>query len=99
MQFVLFYFKWKKISRALTEYLNSSCNVLVKLNKKLEFSGHVFFESISLDKIKAALLYLNNNNSFCKDIRKNVDSINDDLLRVKEEYYIEMILKLKWRPK
>ena len=85
----------KKISWAFTKYLNSSCTVLVKLNKKLESSGHVFFEPISTGKIKAALLYLNNNNSFCKDITSNVDSINVDLLRVKEEDDIEMILKLK----
>lgn len=75
----------KKVSWVLTWYVNAPPTILVKLNKKIGFLGHAISELVSLEKIKTAPFYLNNNNRHYKDITSNMDNVSDDLLRIKEE--------------
>ena len=51
----------RDICNSLPRNSQSSGIVLVKLFKKLPFSGHVYFESVCLQKVLAALFYLKNN--------------------------------------
>ena len=83
------------ISTSLPRNVNSSGIVLVKLKKKLEFSGHVYFEPVSPAKVEEALLFLQANNPFYADIDINVDSIPAELLNLDENEDIEIELEVE----
>ena len=54
----------------LPRTMNSSGIVLVKLKKKLQFSGHVYFEAVSPENIFRALHFLKNNNTLYRDVKE-----------------------------
>ena len=53
--------------------------VIVKLKKKVSFKGHVYFELVSLLKLKEILLYLKANDSFYEDVSIDFSSVSPDL--------------------
>ena len=81
---------------------HSSGILLVKLKKKIEFKGHVYFEPVSPEKVHSALLYLKVNNPLYKDVVINMDTIPQELLNFDEDEQIdiemEQALKLKETP-
>ena len=82
-----------KVTTTLSRNLNSSGIVLVKLKKKLEFSGHVYFEPVSPEKVENALIYLKTNNTFYEDININVDHLPAELLNLDENEDINIELE------
>ena len=52
----------------------------MKLKKKLQFKGHVYFEPVSSGKVFNALSFITINNEMYKDNQINMDRIQIDLL-------------------
>ena len=69
---------------------HSSGILLVKLKKKIEFKGHVYFEPVSPEKVRSALLYLKVNNPLYKDVVINMDTIPQELLNFDEDEQIDI---------
>ena len=69
-----------EICNSLPRASNNSGLILIKLKKKLTFNGHVYFQSVSPERIKNALLYLKVNNKFYDDIDINIDNTPLELL-------------------
>ena len=70
----------KDISQTLPR--SASDVILVKLKKKMSFSGHVYFEPVCPDKVNNALLYLKSNNKFYEDVNINLENTPDELLNL-----------------
>ena len=54
--------------------------VHVKLKRKIEFEGHVYFESVRPSFVELALNHLKEHNPFYSNVFINLDNINRDLL-------------------
>ena len=76
--------------------LNDTCNVLprnetnsgilfVKLKRKLQFKGHVYFQPVSPSKLNDALLFLKVNNHLYADIEIDLDQIPEELLNLSDD--------------
>ena len=59
--------------------------ILVKLKKKLSFSGHVYFEPVIPERIYSALSYLKSNNKFYEDITIDMNNVPSDFLQFANE--------------
>lgn len=59
-------------AEAVSNVLSRSCEndgiILVKLKRKLEFKGHVYFESVRPDIVNNGLQYLKGNNPFYSSV-------------------------------
>lgn len=77
---------------SLPRNIDSSGILLVKLKKKLQFNGHVYYEPVSPAKVGEALTYLKLNNKLYSDVHINVANISEELLNlhVDEEICIEL---------
>ena len=71
------------ITNCLPRGIDSSGLIIVKLKKKLSFRGHVLFENVRPDLVKAALHYLKENNMLYSNILINTDIITSELLSLK----------------
>ena len=58
--------------------------ILVKLKRKIEFRGHVYFENVRPEAVHAALWFLKQFNPFYSSILINVDNISRDLLSISD---------------
>ena len=56
--------------------------VLVKLKRKLEYNGHVYFESVRTQFINDLLHYLKINNHLYRDISINIENILRNVLSI-----------------
>ena len=85
--------------------LNDSCNVLprndcnsgiifVKLKRKLEFKGHVYFQPVSPHKLNEALLFLKVNNQLYADIEIDLEQIPDDLLNLADDEEMDIEIEV-----
>ena len=54
--------------------------MLVNIKRKIEFKGHVYFESVRQSFIEIALSYLKECNPFYSNILIDLDNINHDPL-------------------
>lgn len=83
-------------STTLPRNLNSSGIVLVKLKKKLEFHGHVYFQPVSSEKLVNALLYFKIHNNFYEDVEIDITDLPPELLDLNDndEINIEQNLML-----
>ena len=77
------------ISNVLPRPAEDDGVVLVKLKRKIEFKGHVYFESVRPSFVEIALNYLKEHNPFYSNILIDLDNINSDLLCLSD---IESIL-------
>ena len=64
---------------------DSNSLVVVKLKRKINYQGHVYFEAVRPETIFHALLYLRQNNSLHSDIEIVLDNIPSDLLSLSAE--------------
>ena len=62
--------------------------VLVNLKKKLDFSGHVYFESASPENIFRALSFLEQKNKPYKDVNINIENKTAELWKLDENEII-----------
>ena len=69
---------------------HSSGILLVKLKKKIEFKGHVYFDSVCLEHILSALLFLN---PLYKDVIINMDRIPQELLTFDKDEQIDVAIE------
>ena len=53
--------------------------ILLKLKRKLQFRGHVYFQAVRPEFVKSALTWLKVNNPLCKDIMINCENISVEL--------------------
>ena len=58
--------------------------ILIKLKRKLSYSGHVLFEPVRPDVVKLVLDYLKQNNFLYNNIVINIDNMPVDLLCLDE---------------
>ena len=65
----------------------------MKLKKKLEFQGHVYFEPVSPEKVQAALIYTKANNPLYRDVEIHMDNIQPDLLSYDENEEIYLLIE------
>ena len=68
------------VSNVLPRSVDNDGVVLVKLKRKIEFKGHVYFESVRPRFVEIALNYLKEHNHFYSNVLINLDNINRDLL-------------------
>ena len=66
------------VSNVLPRSANNDRFVLVKLKRKIEFKGLVYFESVRSSFVELALNYLKEHNRFYSNILINLDNINQD---------------------
>ena len=71
--------------------------IFVKLRKILEFSGYVYFEPVSTEKIINAFLYLKKQNSLYNDVIINLHNIPIELLSLNEDQKNRYRDRDKWR--
>ena len=85
--------------------LQDSCNVLprndsnsgilfVKLKRKLQFKGHVYFQPVCPSKLNEALLFLKANNRLYADIEINLEQIPNELLNLAEDDEIDIEIEV-----
>ena len=67
---------------SLPRIANNNGIVLVKLKRKLEYNGHVYFESVRPQFINDLLHYLKINNHLYRDISINIENIPRNLLSI-----------------
>ena len=53
--------------------------IMLKLKRKLQFRGHVYFEAVRPESIQAALNWLKSNNILYKDVSIDCTNINNEL--------------------
>ena len=70
----------ESVSNCLPRATNNNGILFVKLKRKIEFRGHVYFESVRPNCIQEALEYLRQFNPFYSTILINMDNINSELL-------------------
>ena len=68
------------VSNVLPSSTDNDRVILVKLKRKIEFKGHVYFESVRPCFVESALNYLKENNHFNSNVLINLDNINRELL-------------------
>lgn len=68
------------VSNVLPRPSDNDGVILVKLKRKIEFKGHVYFESVCPRFVEIALNYLKEHNHFYSNVLINLDNINRDLL-------------------
>ena len=56
--------------------------ILVKLKRKLSFKGHVYFEPVRPQRVRAALEFLQKVNPLYQDVLISDTNINPDLLSI-----------------
>ena len=56
--------------------------ILVKLKRKLSFKGHVYFEPVRSQRVRAALEFLQKVNPLYQDVLISNANINPDLLSI-----------------
>ena len=69
---------------------HSSGILLVKLKKKIEFKGHVYFEPVCPENVRSALLFLKVNNPLYKDVVINMDRIPQELRTFDQDEQIDI---------
>ena len=67
---------------SLPRIVDNNSIILVKLKRKLEYNGHVYFESVSRQFINDLLHYLKINNQLYRDISLNIENIPRNLLSI-----------------
>ena len=55
---------------------------MLKLKRKLQYSGHQYCETVRPDCVKDALLFLKENNEFYQNIEININNLDTDVLAV-----------------
>ena len=70
----------QSVCNCLPRGSNEDGTLLVRLKRKIEFKGHVYFESVRPDFIMEALQHLKLTNPFYSHILINIDNINKELL-------------------
>ena len=84
------------VSNVLPRSANNDGVVLVKLKRKIEFKGHVYFESVRPRLVEIALNYLKEHNHFYSNVLINLDNINRDLLCLSDiEVNLKLLLRMK----
>ena len=73
------------ITNVLPDDADSNGLVVVKLKRKLNYQGHVYFEAVRPGTVFHALLYLRQNNALYNDIEIILDNIPSDLLSLSAE--------------
>ena len=68
------------VSNVLPRSADNDGVVLVKLKRKIEIKGHVYFESVRSCFVEIALNYLKGHNRFYSNVLINLENINQDLL-------------------
>ena len=68
------------ITNVLPHGTDSNGLVVVKLKRKLNYHGHVYFEAVCPETVYHALLYLRQSNALYSDIEIVSDNIPSDLL-------------------
>ena len=63
------------IANALPRGADSNGLIIVKINQKLSYRGHVYLEPVSPGAVQLALVYLKQNNPFYHKIRIDIDNI------------------------
>ena len=71
------------ITNVLPHGGDSNGLVIVKLKRKLNYQGHVYFEAVSPEF--HALLYLRQNNALYNDIKIKLDNIPSEILSLSAE--------------
>ena len=56
--------------------------ILVKLKRKIAFKGHVYFEPVRSQRVRAALEFLKNVNPLYQDVLISDTNINPDLFSI-----------------
>ena len=56
--------------------------ILVKLKRKIAFKGHVYFEPVRSQRVRAALEFLKNVNPLYQDVLSSDTNINPDLFSI-----------------
>ena len=74
-----------KVCKILPRGMDNNGLVLVKLKRKLCYKGHVLFESVRPDVVKAVLHYLKRNNIFYSDIEIDSNNIPEELLSLGQD--------------
>ena len=72
------------VSTTLPRGMDSNGLILVKLKRKIEFLGHVYFESVRPDSVRDALEHLKNINPFYSNIFINMDNVSKELLSLSD---------------
>ena len=78
------------VCKTLPRPAGSNGIVIVKLKRKLQYRGHVYFESARPNFITRLLQYLNLNNSLYQDIEINLENVPNFLSneKVKIVYFL-----------
>ena len=73
------------VCKTLPRPADSNRIVIVKLERKLEYRGHVYFESVRINFIMRLLQYLKLNNSLYHDTEINLDNVPNFLINEKSQ--------------
>ena len=73
------------VCKTLSRPADSNGIVTVKLKRKLQYKGHVYFESVTLNFIMRLLQYLKLNNSLYHDTEINLDNVPNFLINEKSQ--------------
>lgn len=73
------------VSDILPRQADSNGIVVIKLKRKLEYRGHVYFEIVRPDFVLRLLQYLRSNNHLYKDVEINMDNIPNELISLNDE--------------
>ena len=69
----------------------SSGIIMVKLKRKLQFRGHVYFQAVRQDVMLNALQWLQENNELYRDVSINMDDVNCDVISIGKSEEQEML--------
>ena len=78
------------VASILPRKSDSNGIVLVKLKRKLQYKGHVYFEGVRPDFILQVLQYLKLNNNLYADIEINTDNIPRELININNDVDFEI---------
>ena len=73
------------ITNTLPQGAETSRFLMVKLKRKLNFLGHVYFQAVSLESIYVALSFLKENNAFYSNINIDMASLPISLTNLSDE--------------
>ena len=73
------------VCNILPRQADSNGIIIVKIKRKLQYRGHVYFESVKSNFILRFLQYLKLNNLFYHDIEINLDNIPSFLINEKSQ--------------
>ena len=77
--------KADNVCNILPRGADSNGIVMVKLKRKLMYSGHVYFETVRPDVVKEVLHYLKQNNDFYQDIVIDKAQISSEMLCLQDD--------------